>query len=248
MTASQRPLQKQESSHLNRNMRLRGGMVLREHSEPIHSHLYDYVLNRVKGNLSHGHHKQTDLIDFNQLKLIKWTLMHNNCITSSIIYLRSKGDSLGHLPFGVGVSARSGVVIQELSLSLRLSPLTRVSVVAEVSWVDFTVSPEKVAIHASTDSERKSNTKYFALRKILHTGKQKPIAVWLCWCETLRVATVEAVNWSLGYLILEGHFRFHDQSSHGDGTCCHSGHDHGEERKTYRGKSIAGPLKSSLRR
>ncbi|TNN79420.1 hypothetical protein EYF80_010234 [Liparis tanakae] len=41
---------------------------------------------------------------------------------------------------------------------------------------DFAVSPERAAIHASTDSETKRSRTYFPLRKVLHTGKQKPIA------------------------------------------------------------------------
>lgn len=36
-------------------------------------------------------------------------------------------------------------------------------------------SPEKVVIHATTDSEMRSSTTYFPLRKILHTGAQQPI-------------------------------------------------------------------------
>lgn len=78
---------------------------------------------------------------------------------------------------GGRVFKSSNVVVQEASLFLRLSSFTRVFIVAEATKTDFTVSPENIAIHATTESERRSTIKYFPLRKILHRVKERPMVV-----------------------------------------------------------------------
>lgn len=89
-------------------------------------------------------------------------------------HLRNNGDSRGHSSFGGSVCVGPGTTVH--SLPTRLSPLTRVCVVAWETWKDFTTSPEKVLIHTSTDRETRSSRKYLALRKHLHTGVQTPMS------------------------------------------------------------------------
>lgn len=99
-------------------------------------------------------------------------------------YLRSNGDVSGQLLFGGEALKCSGATVMAWSVSLSLSALARASVVSEKNWTDFAISPEKVANHASTESERRSRRKYLALQNILHVGKQMPMAVVTCWCQT----------------------------------------------------------------
>lgn len=95
-------------------------------------------------------------------------------------HLRNNGDSWGHSPFGGSVCVGSGTTVH--SLSTKLSPLTRVWVVAWETWNDFTTSPEKVLIHTSTDREMRSSKKYLARRKHLYTGVQTPMSAWQRGC------------------------------------------------------------------
>lgn len=123
----------------------------------------------------------------------------NSCHFSNLccgVYSPSSGDSCGHWTFGGGVLNRSVTDVLGWSSPLRMSALLKVCSVAEETWMGFTVSPEKVAIHASTDTDRSNNIKYFPLRKSLNTDKQKAMAVRV-WGRQSSKKKEEEKQWSL---------------------------------------------------
>lgn len=92
----------------------------------------------------------------------------------------SSGDSFGQSGSGGTVGTSFAAVVAANSFSLRVSPFIIFCGVMGKNCILLKVSPEKVAIQASTDKERNISKKYFPLRKILQIDGQEAISEGHC--------------------------------------------------------------------